>query len=86
MYVKSKNNIFENLGVEKQFISSLRELIEEKKVENPRQPEIENINQMDNLPKNQILKNFNLIDKSLNNLLFNLSYNINQELFLVDII
>jgi len=77
----SKNNIIENLGVEKQFISSLLELIGEEKVEKPRHSEKENINQMDNLPKNQILNNFDLIDKSLENLLLNLSYNINQELF-----
>ena len=50
----SKNNISEDLGVEKQFISSLFELIGEEKVENPRYQEKENINQMDNLPKNQI--------------------------------
>ncbi len=77
----SNNNIFENLGVEKQFISSLLELIGEEKVEKQRHPEKENINQMDNLPKNQILQNFDLIDKSLENFLLNLSYNINQELF-----
>jgi len=77
----SKNNIFENLGVEKQFISSLLELIGEEKVEKPRHTEKENINQTDKLPKNQILNNFDLIDNSLENLLLNLSYNINQELF-----
>jgi len=82
----SKNIIFENLGVEKQFISSLLELIGEEKVEKQRQPEKENINQMDNLPKNQILNNFDLIDKSLENLLLNLSYNINQELFKANLI
>ena len=82
----SKENIFEKLGVEKQFISSLLELIEEEKVENLRHPEKENINQMDNLPKNQILNNFDLIDKSLENLLLNLSYNINQELFKANLI
>ncbi len=76
----SKNNIFENLGVEKQFISSLLELIGQEKVEKTRFQEKENINQMDNLPKNQNLNNFDLIDKSLENLLLNLSYNINQEL------
>jgi len=54
-----KKNIFENLGVEKQFISSLLELIEEEKEEKPRYQEKENINQMDNL-----LKNF-LCDKYL---------------------
>ena len=82
----SKNNIFENLGVEKQFISSLLELIGEEKVEKTRYQEKENINQMDNLPKNQILNNFDLIDKSLENLLLNLSYNINQELFKANLI
>ena len=82
----SKNNIFENLGVEKQFISSILELIGEVKAEKPRNPEKENINQMDNLPKNQILNNFDLIDKSLENLLLNLSYNINQELFKANLI
>jgi len=65
----SKNNIFENIGVEKQFISSLLDLIGEEKVEKPRHPEKENIKQLDNLPKNQILNNFNLIEKSLENLL-----------------
>ncbi len=81
-----KNNIFENLGIEKQFISSLIELIEEEKVEKPIHQEKENINQMDNLPKNQTLNNFDLIDKSLENLLLNLSYNINQELFKANLI
>jgi len=57
-YYLSKNNIVENLGVEKQFISSLLELIGEEKVEKPRYLEKENINQKDNLPKNQILNNF----------------------------
>ncbi len=82
----SKNNIFENLGVEKQFISSLLELIGEEKVEKSRYQEKGNINQMDNLPKNQILYNFDLIDISLENLLLNLSYNINQELFKANLI
>ena len=82
----SKNNIFENLGVEKQFISSLLELIGEEKVEKQRYQEKENINQMNNLAKNQILNNFDLIDKSLENLLLNLSYTINQELFKANLI
>ena len=71
----SENNIFENLGVEKQFISSILELIEEEKLEKSRHPEKENINQMNNLTKNQIFNNFDLIDKSLENLLLSLSYN-----------
>jgi len=82
----SKNNIIENLGVEKQFISSLLELIGEEKVGKPRLPEKENINQIDNLPKNHILNNFDLIDNSLENLLLNLSYDINQELFKANLI
>jgi len=82
----SNNNIIENLGVEKQFISSLLELIGEEKVEKSRHPEKENINQMDISPKNQILKNFDLLDKSLENLLLNLSYKINQELFQANLI
>ena len=79
------NNIIENLGVEKQFISSLLELIGEK-IENPRHPEKENINQIYISPRNQIMKNFDLIDKSLDNLLLNLSYDINQELFNANLI
>jgi len=82
----SKNIIFEKLGVEKQFISSIVELIGEEKVEKTGHSEKENINQMDNLPKNLILNNFDLIDKSLENLLLNLSYNINQELFKANLI
>jgi len=82
----SKNNFFEILGVEKQFISSLLELIGAEKVEKQRNLEKENINQMDNFPKKQILNNFDLIDKSLENLLLNLSYNINQELFKANLI
>ncbi len=82
----SNNNLIENTGVEKQFISSLLELIGEVKVENVRHSEKENINQMESSPKNQILKNFDLIDKSLENLLLNLSYKINQELFKVNLI
>ncbi len=82
----SKNNIFENLGFEKKFIFSLLELIGEEKVEKPRHLEKENINQMDNLPKNKILNDFEVIDNSLENLLLNLSYKVNQELFKADLI
>ena len=82
----SNNNIIENLGVEKQFISSLLELIGEVKVEKPIHPEKDNINQMDISPKHQSLKIFDLIEKSLENLLLNLSYSINQELFKANLI
>jgi len=81
-----KKNIFENLGVEKQFIYSLIELLGEEKGEKLRYPENENIKQKDNFPKNQSLNNFDLIDNSLENLLLNLSYNINQELFKANLI
>jgi len=82
----SENNILENLGFEKQFIYSLIELIGEEKVEKPKYQEKEKINKMDNLPKNHNLNNFDLIDKSLENLLLNLSYKINQELFKANLI
>ncbi|MDC3180244.1 adenylate cyclase [bacterium] len=82
----SKNNIIENSGVEKQFIYSLLELIEEIKVEKPKHSEKDNIKQMDISLKNQNLKIFDLIDKSLENLLLNISYKINQELFKANLI
>ncbi len=81
-----KNNIFENLGVEKQFISSLLDLIGEERVEKLRHLENENINQIDISPKHQSLKIFDLIEESLENLLLNLSYSINKELFKANLI
>jgi len=77
----SNNNIIENFGVEKQFISSIVELIEEVKFQKPSHSEKENINQMDISFKHQSLKNFDLIEQSLKNLLLNFSYEINHELF-----
>ena len=77
----SNNNIIEKLGVEKQFFYSLVELIEEEKPEKPRHAEKNNIKQMDISFKHQSLKIFDLIDKSLENLLLNLSFKINLELF-----
>ena len=82
----SKNIIFENLGVEKQFISSILELLEEVEVEKTTYSERENINQIDIYPKHQSLKDFDLIEKSLENLLLNLSYSINKELFKANLI
>ena len=82
----SNNHIFENIGLDKKFISSLMELIEEVKVEKPRHSDNHNINQIDIFSKNKNLKNFELIDKSLENLLLNLSYQINQELFNANLI
>ena len=55
-------------------------------MEKPIHPEKENINKMDKLPKNQILNNFDLIEESLEDLLLNLSYNINQELLKANLI
>ena len=80
------NNIIENIGLEKQFISSIIELIDEIKVEKPRHSGKDNINQMEISSNNQSLKVFDLIDKSLDNLLLNLSYKINQELFKANLI
>ena len=80
------NNIFENIGLEEQFISSLLELIEEFKVEKQIHSEKENINEMDFSPNFLSLKIFDLIDNSLENLLLSLSYKINQELFKANLI
>jgi len=80
-----KNNFIENIGYENQFISSLLELIEEVKVEKPRYSE-KNINQMDISSRNHCFKNFDLIDKSMEDLLLNLSYKINKELFKANLI
>ncbi len=82
----SNNNIIENIGLEKQFVSFLLELIEEVRVEKPRYSEKDHINQMNISPNLQSLKDFDLVDKSLENLLLNLSYQINQELFKVNLI
>ena len=84
-YLFSNNNI-ENLGIDKQFIPSLLELIEEVKVEKTSDSGKENIKQIDISPKHQSIKIFDLIDKSLENLLLNLSYKINQELFKANLI
>ena len=82
----SDKNVIENIGLEKQFISSLLELIEEVNYEKPRYSEKDNNNKMDVSPKHQSLRIFDLIDKSLENLLLNLSYKINQELFNANLI
>jgi hypothetical protein len=84
-YLSFNNNI-ENLGIDKQFISSILELIEEVKVKNPIDSEKDNISQIDNSPKHQSLKIFDLLEKSLENLLLNFSYKINQELFKANLI
>ena len=81
-----KNNIIDNLGVEKQLMASIFELIEEEKIDKPGHSEKNNINLMDISSKYQSLKIFDLIDKSLENLLLKLSYKINQELFQANLI
>ncbi|MDA9729078.1 adenylate cyclase [Prochlorococcus sp. AH-736-N17] len=80
------NNFIENIGVEKQFISSIIDLIEEVKVEKPRYSGKDNINLMEISSNKLSLKVFDLIDKSLESLLLNLSYKINQELFKANLI
>ena len=77
----SKNHILENLSFEKQFITSFLELIREVNVENPRNFDDYNICKKDRFPNHQNLKDFDLVDYSLENLLINISYMINQELF-----
>ena len=80
------NNTIENLGIEKQLISSILELMGEVKDENLRHFENHNLNKVDVSPNHQNLKNFDLIDNSLESLLLNLSYNINLELFKANLI
>jgi len=82
----NEQNIIEDLGVEKQFISSLLELVEVVKFENSSYSEKDNIIQMDISPKHQSLKNFDFIDNSLDNLLLNLTYKINKELFKANLV
>ena len=82
----SNDHIFENIGIEKEFISSLLELADVVKVENPIHFDNPNPNHIDITSEYQNLKNFDLIDNSLKNLLLNLSYNINQELFKSNVI
>ena len=82
----SSNKILENLGVEKQFISSLLELINEVSVKKQEHSEKDTLNQMDITPKHQSLKTFNLIDNSLEDLFLDISYKINQELFQANLI
>ena len=81
----SNNNIIENIGVEKQFFSSLLELLEEVRVDKPINSEKDN-HQIDVSSKHLSIKNFDLIDNSLEKLLLNLSYEINQELFKANLI
>ena len=67
-YLSNNNNI-ENLGIDKQFFSSLLELIEEVKVEKPSDLAKDNISQIDISSKHQSLKIFDSIDNEMENLL-----------------
>ena len=82
----SKSNIIGNKSLEKQFISSLMELLEEIKIDKSSFFENQNITQIDKNLEPQSLKNFDLIDNSLESLLLNLSYKINIELFKANLI
>ncbi len=85
-YNFTNNNVIENIEVEKQFIASLLELIREGEIDKARHLETLNINKIDDLLKYQSIRIFDLIDKSLENLLLNFSYKINQELFKANLI
>ena len=80
------NDNIENIEFKKHFISSLLELTKEVQIDNPRYLEKDNINQMFLSTKHQSLKVFDLIENSLENLLLNLSYKINQELYKFNLI
>ena len=82
----SNNKIIEQIGLEKQFIASLFELIEKANLEKISHSGKDKINQMDTLSKHQSLNIFDLIDNSLENWLMNLSYKINEELFKANLI
>ncbi len=84
-YLSNDINI-ENLVIDNQFISSLVRLVEEVKAEKPSDSEKDTISQIDISLKHKSLKIFDFIDKSLENLLLNLSYKINQELFNANLI
>ena len=71
----------EQIGLDKKFITSLLELIEEDTLDESRNQENLNNYEMNIANNNPSLKVFDLIDISLTNLLLNLSYQINTELF-----
>ena len=84
-YISTPKNIKKHKS-EKQFFGSLLELIEEKNNSNFNEYEILNEELSDNLISSYNLNIFEYIDKSFSNLLLNLSYNINLELFKVNLI
>ena len=79
-YLKDSQNM-ENFEKEKQLFTSLLELFEEDNFEN--EEDFINLedHQINTSYKKQNLNNFDEIEKSLSNLLLNLSYKINLELF-----
>ena len=82
----SNNSSIEDIGLGKQFISSLLELLDEVKFVKPRYFDNHNTNKVDISHEYHNLKSFDLIDNSLENLLVNLSYKINKELFNANLI
>ena len=76
-YYPNQKSIEKN-GLNDYFVSTSHELIEKDNIDES--SIIENFNNHENEISNQI-QNFDLIEKSLNNLLLNLSYKINLELF-----
>ena len=75
-----ENHSLEKIGFENKFVTSLLEIIDEDNISNPL-----NFENLYSNKKNDSLyhdlKSFDLIDKSLDDLLLNLSYKINLELF-----
>ena len=71
---------FENIGIEKQFITSFLELIEEDNFHKTSEHENLDMNKIDISSSCQNLDGFDLIDNSLSNLLGDFSYRINIEL------
>ena len=82
----SENNFNENIGLEKQFNSDILELMGEFQFEKPLFIEKNNINQKEIVPRHKNLKIFESIENSLQKLLLNFSYTINQELFKANLI
>ena len=70
----------EKLGLEKQLVSSLLELVQEDNVDNSKDLKSLNNSNMDN-NKSYQLSNFEFMEESLISFLLNLSFDINQELY-----
>mgnify|MGYP001473842125 CR=1 FL=1 len=77
----SYSHAIEKIGLENQFDTSILELIEEGDIVNSKNFEYLYKNKNNDSSLDHDLRSFDLIDKALNILLINLSYNINLELF-----